>query len=62
MATPAGLAMAKATTATFEHHATHLQASKSESLRQVMLEVMSDPKYSHPAFWAPFALVGDGAR
>ena len=50
------------TTATFEHHATHPQASKAESLRQAMLRVMSDPKYSQPAFWAPFALVGDGAR
>jgi CHAT domain-containing protein len=50
------------TTATFEHHAANPQASKAESLRQAMLKLMAQPKYAHPAYWAPFALVGDGAR
>lgn len=50
------------TTATFEHHAGDAGAGKAESLRQAMLKVMNMPKYGHPAFWAPFALVGDGAR
>jgi CHAT domain-containing protein len=50
------------TTATFEHQAAHPRASKADSLRQAMLGVMAQPKYAHPAFWAPFALVGDGAR
>jgi len=50
------------TTATFEHYATHPQSPKAESLRQAMLKVMSMPEYSHPAYWAPYALVGDGGR
>ena len=50
------------TTATFAHYATHASARKSESLRQAMLSVMAQPDFSHPAFWAPYALVGDGGR
>lgn len=50
------------TSATFEHYATHAQAPKAESLRQAMLKVMRLPKFAHPAYWAPYALVGDGAR
>ena len=50
------------TTGTFEHHAANPDAGKAESLRQAMLKVMANPKYAHPAFWAPYALVGDGAR
>lgn len=50
------------TTGTFEHHARAPQSSKAESLRQAMLQVMAKPAYAHPAFWAPYVLVGDGAR
>lgn len=50
------------TTRTFEHQAAQPQASKAESLRQAMLAVMTQPKYAQPAYWAPFALVGEGAR
>ncbi len=50
------------TTATFDHYTKNPQAPKAESLRQAMLKVMALPKYSHPAFWAPYALVGDGGR
>jgi len=50
------------TTATFEHYTAHADAGKAESLRQAMLKVMEMPTYRHPAFWAPYALVGDGAR
>lgn len=50
------------TTSTFEHYATNPKAPKAESLRQAMLKVMGRPEYGHPAFWAPYALVGDGAR
>jgi CHAT domain-containing protein len=50
------------TTATFEHQARHATASKAESLRQAMLQVMAQPAYAHPTFWAPYILVGDGAR
>jgi CHAT domain-containing protein len=50
------------TTATFEHYIKNPQAPKAESLRQAMLKVMAMPKYGHPAYWAPYALVGDGGR
>ena len=50
------------TTATFEHYAANPQSPKAESLRQAMLKVMAIPGYSHPAYWAPYALVGDGGR
>ncbi len=50
------------TTATFAHYANHPAARKSESLRQAMLGVMAMPGFEHPAFWAPYALVGDGGR
>ena len=50
------------TTATFAHYSADPQAPKAESLRQGMLKVMAMPQYSHPAYWAPYALVGDGGR
>ncbi len=50
------------TTNTFAHYAANPQAPKAESLRQAMLKVMAIPKYAHPAFWAPYALVGDSGR
>ena len=33
-----------------------------EALRQAMLQTMKDKRFSHPAFWAPYALVGEGGR
>lgn len=33
--------------------------SKAEALRKSMLALADRPETSHPAFWAPFALVGD---
>jgi CHAT domain-containing protein len=50
------------TTATFEHYIANPQAPKAESLRQAMLKVMATPAFAHPAYWAPYALVGDGGR
>ena len=50
------------TTATFAHYTANPQAAKAESLRQAMLKVMAMPQYSHPTYWAPYALVGDGGR
>lgn len=49
-------------TGTFEHYVANPAAPKAESLRQAMLKVMAMPQYAHPAFWAPYALVGDGGR
>ncbi len=50
------------TTETFRHYAANPAAPKAESLRQAMLAVMALPQYRHPAFWAPYVLVGEGGR
>ena len=50
------------TTLAFAHQTAHPQARRAESLRVAMLEVMSKPLYAHPAYWAPYALVGEGGR
>jgi len=50
------------TTGLFRQQASHPAMSRAEALRQSMLAVMKSKTddYSHPAFWAPFSLVGDG--
>lgn len=50
------------TTRTFAHFTQNPKAPKAESLRGAMLQVMADPRYAHPAFWAPYVLVGDSQR
>ena len=50
------------TTRTFAHFTRQAQAPKAQSLREAMLQVMADPRYAHPAFWAPYVLVGDSQR
>ncbi len=62
------------TTELFRRQAANATLTRAEALRQSMLALMTkhavDPasrqnqfSYSHPAFWAPFSLVGDsGAR
>jgi CHAT domain-containing protein len=50
------------TTETFKHYVANPGAPKAESLRQAMLKVMGLPPFRHPAYWAPYALVGDGGR
>ena len=32
---------------------------KAEALRQAKLEMMQNPRYGHPYYWAPFVLVGE---
>ncbi len=32
--------------------------SKAEALRQAQLTLLSNPKYSHPFYWASFVLIG----
>lgn len=51
------------TTGLFRHQAAGAP-NRAEALRRAMLEVQrtSGGAYAHPAFWAPFALVGDGYR
>jgi CHAT domain-containing protein len=50
------------TTNTMKNYIANPTQRKAESLRQAMLTVMADPKYVHPAYWAPYALVGEGGR
>lgn len=50
------------TTRTFAHFTQNPNAPKAESLRGAMLQVMADPRYVHPAYWAPYVLVGDSQR
>jgi CHAT domain-containing protein len=50
------------TTETFKNYQSKPTEAKTESLRQAMLTVMSNPVTAHPTYWAPYALVGDGAR
>ena len=55
------------TTETFKRQSENPQLTRAEALRLSMLDLMgkSAPggySYAHPAFWAPFSLVGDGGR
>lgn len=50
------------TTRTFELYKKQPQISRAQALRQSMLDLMQTSAYSHPTFWAPYALVGEGAR
>jgi CHAT domain-containing protein len=34
--------------------------SKAEALRNASLKLLKSTQYSHPFFWAPFVLIGDG--
>jgi CHAT domain-containing protein len=34
-------------------------ADKADALRQAMLMLAQDKRRGHPAFWAPFVVVGD---
>lgn len=50
------------TTKTFAHFTANPSAPKAESLRSAILQVMANSKFAHPAFWAPYVLVGDSKR
>jgi CHAT domain-containing protein/tetratricopeptide (TPR) repeat protein len=51
------------TTELFKRQTEQPEESKAEALRHSMLKLMNSSKdYSHPAFWAPFGLIGDAAR
>lgn len=47
---------------TFKAYAGAARPGKAEALRQAMLQLMTQPGYSHPAYWAPYVVVGDGGR
>jgi len=50
------------TTNTFSSYQKNPSMRRSEALRQAMLTTMAMPKFSHPTYWAPYALVGEGGR
>ena len=50
------------TTTAFASYKKDTSIRRSEALRQSMLAVMKSPTFGHPAFWAPYSLVGEGGR
>jgi len=50
------------TTATFAQYQSNPKTTRADALRSAMLKVMAMEPYAHPAFWAPYALVGEGGR
>jgi CHAT domain-containing protein len=56
-------AATRITTATFELLKSDPKLSRAGALRRAMLAYLNDPstpRNAYPAFWAPFALIGDG--
>ena len=57
-------AATRLTTATFDNLRSDPRIGRAEALRQAMLTYMNDktgPLNAYPAFWGPFALIGEGA-
>jgi CHAT domain-containing protein len=50
------------TTHTFAAYKENPQIRRAEALRLAMLETMKRPEFTHPTYWAPYALVGEGGR
>lgn len=53
----------KLTTGMFDAISQNERFGRSEALQKSMVQLMADkvrPYHSHPAFWAPFSLIGDG--
>ncbi len=51
-------------TSTFDRLKANPKMSRTEALRQAMLGYLNDkssPRNAYPAFWGPFALIGEGA-
>ena len=51
-------------TSTFDRLKADPKLGRAEALRQAMLAYLNDassPRNAYPAFWAPFALIGEGA-
>jgi CHAT domain-containing protein/Tfp pilus assembly protein PilF len=56
-------AATRLTTSTFERIAANPNVGRAEALRQAMLAYLNDassPRNAYPAFWGPFALIGEG--
>ena len=53
------------TTSTFERLRADPKLGRAEALRLAMLAYLNDassPRHAYPGFWAPFALIGEGAN
>lgn len=50
------------TTGTFARYANEAGISRGEALRKAQMALIANPATAHPAYWAAFTLVGDGAR
>ena len=50
------------TTRTFQAYRGEPGLTRAQALNRAMLSVMNEKKFSHPAFWAPYVLVGEGGR
>jgi len=50
------------TTQTFSAYKKDPAVRRAEALRQAILATMNLPKFAHPTYWAPYALVGEGGR
>ena len=53
------------TTGMFEELRTNANIGRAEALRRSMMKLAANdnqPHYAHPAFWAPFVVVGEGGR
>jgi CHAT domain-containing protein len=57
-------AATRLTTSTFDRLKVDPKLGRAEALRQAMLAYLNDassPRNAYPAFWGPFALIGEGA-
>jgi CHAT domain-containing protein len=55
-------ATVRLTTLTFENYTRNPTEGKASALREAELALLNKPETSHPIFWAPFVLVGDGGE
>ena len=50
------------TTGIFKQMIKNPELKRSEALRNVILKMINDEKFSHPALWAPFVFIGEGSK
>ena len=44
--------------ASFYRHAVKERRPRAEALRAAQLEMLTDDRFAHPAYWAPFLMIG----